>query len=251
MKRFLVMLTFLTRIPAKINFDVEYDDYVKGVFFVPFIALIIGAPLYFIDMLDSFINPYALSFLILLTYVYLSGGLHIDGMADTMDALGSNRKRERMMEIMSDPRMGTFGVLTIVMYSIGMIILIPQVSRASILLFPLAGRAASILCAATHKYAKEQGLGKSFIDGSKGLYVLLSIILYSVLYYLIEGVASYQDALIAFLPLIAAGLFVWILVHNISNKLNGITGDVVGYSVEMSQISYLAFSYIAVIVFGG
>ena len=83
------------------------------------------------------------------------------------------------------------------------------------------------------------------------MYVLLRIMLYSVLYYLIEGVASYQDALIAFLPLIAAGLFVWILVHNISNKLNGITGDVVGYSVEMSQISYLVFSYIAVIVFGG
>ncbi len=178
MKRFLIMLTFLTRIPAKINFDVEYDDYVKGVFFVPFIALIIGAPLYFMDMLDGFINPYALSFLILLTYVYLSGGLHIDGMADTMDALGSNRKRERMMEIMSDPRMGTFGVLTIVMYCLGMIIFIPQVPRASILLFPLAGRGASILCAATHKYAKEQGLGKSYIDGSKGAYILLSVILY-------------------------------------------------------------------------
>ncbi len=63
--------------------------------------------------------------------------------------------------------------------------------------------------------------------------------------------ATYQDVLIAFLPLIAAGLFVWILVHGISKKLNGITGDVVGYSVEMSQLAYLGFSYIAVIVFGG
>ena len=251
MKRFLVMLTFLTRIPAKINFQVEYDDYVKGIIYVPVIALIIGLPLYFLDMLDVYLNGYVLSFLIVLAYIYLSGGLHIDGLADTMDALGSNRSKTRMLEIMSDPRMGTFGVLTIVMYCLGLVLLMPFVPRASILLFPLVGRGCSLLCASTHRYAKEKGLGKSYIDGAKWWHVLICVALYSGIYFALNRGLNINDAIIAFAPVLGAALVAWLFVHGISKKLDGITGDVVGYSVEMSQLVYLGFTYIAVAIVGG
>ena len=112
MRRFAVMLTFLTRIPIPIRFDVAYEDYVKGVGWTPLIALIIGVPLFFAGMLNVYVHSYILSVFILALYLMLSGALHVDGLADTMDAFGSNRSKERMLEILKDTKMGTFGVLS-------------------------------------------------------------------------------------------------------------------------------------------
>lgn len=247
MKTFAVMLTFLTRIPLPIRFDVQYKDYVNGVGWTPVIALMIGGPLFFADMLDAYVHPFILSVLILAVYLLLSGALHVDGMADTMDAFGSNRDKKRMLEILSDTKMGTFGVLSIVVYCIGMVVLLPVVPRYSLLLFPLVGRTAALLCAKTHGYARESGLGKSFVEGAKFWQVVVSAAAYLILAYVVVWDIRLQSVLAAVLPLLSV-LAVWMIVHGMSKKIGGITGDLIGYSIEVSQILYLLLTYIAVAI---
>ncbi|MBT3320628.1 MAG: adenosylcobinamide-GDP ribazoletransferase [Clostridia bacterium] len=249
MKRFVVMLTFLTRIPIPIKFDVDNIDYVKGVVWTPLIAIIIGVPLFFTGMLSEFLNPYILSVFILAIYLMLSGALHIDGLADTMDAFGSNRGKSRMLEILKDTKMGTFGVLSIVIYCVGMVALIPFAPPFSLLLFPLVGRSAALLCARTNDYAREDGLGKSFVQGARHWHNAISIVLYLGLAYLVVRSIGLQSVLAVVVPALLSVAITWLVVCGMSKKLGGITGDLIGFSIEFTQISFLLFVYIATVIF--
>ena len=238
------MLTFLTRIPMPIQFDVEYEDYVSAVFWTPIIALIIGAPLYFLQKLSLYIDPYILSVCILALYLFISGGLHLDGLADTMDAFGSNRSRQRKLEILSDSHIGTFGVLSIAIYCLSMFVLITKVPPFSLLLFPLVGRTAALVCAKTHTYARETGLGKSFVEGTKLWYIGFSIVLYAGFAYLVLGRIDAVNILIALIPFVLSVVIIWAIVHGMCKKIGGITGDLIGFSIESTTVLFLLFTYI-------
>lgn len=248
MKRFAVMLTFLTRIPVPIRFDVTDEDYVKGVGFTPLVALIIGVPLFFVRMLDTYIHPYVISVCILGLYLWLSGALHIDGLADTMDAFGSNHGKERMLQILRDPHIGTFGVLSIVVYCVGMVVLVPVVPAYCLLLFPLVGRTCALLCARTHGYARECGLGRSFVEGARWWHVIISLAAYGVLAYAVVAEMSVAYACITLLPFVCSLLITWVFVHRMSKKIGGVTGDLIGYSVEVSQLIYLLLTYATTVI---
>lgn len=248
MRRFVIMLTFLTRIPVPIRFEVTYEDYVKGVGFTPLIALIIGVPLFLVRMLDPYIHPYVLSACILGLYLLLSGALHIDGLADTMDAFGSNSGKERMLQILRDSHIGTFGVLSIAVYCIGMVVLLPFVPAYCLLLFPLVGRTCALLCAKTHGYARASGLGKSFVEGAKWRHVLVSSAAYAVLAYAVVRELRVVHACIALLPFVCSLLITWVFVRRMSKKIGGVTGDLIGYSVEVSQLIYLLLTYATTVI---
>ena len=248
MKRFAVMLAFWTRIPVKIRGEITYDDYVSGVFWTPFIALMIGVVLYFAGYLSLFIHPYICSVIILFLYLFVSGGLHIDGLADTFDAFGSNRSRQRMLEILKDSHIGTFGVLAVVMYCIVMVVLLPFIPPFGLLLFPLVGRTTALLSAKTHVYARETGIGKSFVEGAKAWHIILSFILYTGIAYLVIGKINTVSVLTALLPPLISISAVWGIVHGMSKKIGGITGDLIGFSIEVSSLLYLFLTYAAVVI---
>jgi adenosylcobinamide-GDP ribazoletransferase len=240
MRTFIVMLTFFTRIPIPVRFNVEYEDYVKGIGWVPLISVIIGLPLYWIARFGTIFDQSVISAIVLLVYLFITGALHVDGMADTMDAFGSNRSKERMLEIMKDSRIGSFGVLAIVVYAISMITIIPMVPFSALLLFPLTGRTTALVCAKTNHYARDNGMGKSFVDGASTFHILLAFICYGITMLLTS--APYIQTLI---PLIIAVSLTALLVKRMSGKIGGITGDVIGFSVEVSQVLYLFVFYIA------
>lgn len=184
MKSFLTMLSFFTRIPLRIRFEVNSEVYQKGIKYLIIIALIIGAPVGAAFLLKEWLGPYVAAFISLTLYLLITGGLHVDGMADTMDAFGSNRDREKMLAIMKDSRIGTFGVLAICIYVAGMVLLMAQADAAAIVLFPLAGRTAALLCARMFGYARPEGLGKCFVDGAKTSYVLAAALVYIAIAFL-------------------------------------------------------------------
>lgn len=126
MKSFMAMLGFFTRIPVHINFEAGEDIFIKGIKHLFLIALIIGVPVGLVFMTGRWTGQYIAAFLSLMLYLFLSGGLHIDGLADTVDAFGSNADKQRMLEIMKDSRIGTFGVLSICVYVAGMVIFMAQ-----------------------------------------------------------------------------------------------------------------------------
>ena len=103
----------MTRIPIKadVGFDEEFH---KSIVYFPLVGLIIGAISFIIGSLSSIIfDTFLTSILIVACEVILTGGLHIDGLGDTFDAIYSNRDKERMLEIMKDSRLGTNSLLAI------------------------------------------------------------------------------------------------------------------------------------------
>ncbi len=177
MKSFILMLTFLTRIPIPVKFDIDQEDFKKGIWWMPVIGLIIGLLLFGVYLLlRSFTSPLLLAFLLFLLYVLITGGLHIDGFADTLDAFGSNRQRERMLKIMKDSHIGTFGVLGIVLLCLGMVVLLQELAVLC-LFFPVVGRTSALLSCAMSSYAREDGLGKTMISNTTIKHVVFALVL--------------------------------------------------------------------------
>ena len=103
----------MTRIPIKadIGFDEEFH---KSIVYFPLVGFVIGLISFLIGILAlKIFDPFVTSILIVAGEVVLTGGLHIDGLGDTFDAIYSNRDKERMLEIMKDSRLGTNSLLAI------------------------------------------------------------------------------------------------------------------------------------------
>ena len=251
MKSFVLMVTFLTRIPLKMNFEISDDDFTKGIWYMPVIGLLIGIILYGLYFIASqYFSPIVTSAIIIIIYIFITGGLHLDGLADTSDAVFSYRSRERMLEIMKDSHIGTFGVVAIVLYLLGMAAFLTEVPETC-LFFPLIGRSASLLSCASNSYARTSGMGKSIIDGTKPKHVIFAMILTVIsaaaLYFISANAAASIIVIIAFA---VSMLSVFFISRSISRKLGGITGDVIGFVIETSSLIYVAIYYVSTVVAG-
>ena len=112
MKGFLLLMSFMTRLYVP---KVEYDELKlgKAMKYFPFVGFIIGIFLYFTALLFfrfTYSINLAIIFVILIEII-LTGGIHLDGLADTFDGIFSYRSKQKMLEIMKDSRIGTNGVL--------------------------------------------------------------------------------------------------------------------------------------------
>ena len=113
MNRFISILQFMTRIPIRIEtgFDEEFH---KSIVYFPLVGFVIGVITYIFGWLSlTIFDPFISAIVITLIEVLTTGGLHIDGLGDTFDAIYSNRDKERILEIMKDSRLGTNSLLAI------------------------------------------------------------------------------------------------------------------------------------------
>ena len=111
---FLLNLRFLTRIPVPVK--VEYDDraFAAGSAFAPIIGLLIGLIMVGVYLVCAPLDKRALAvFLAMAAGIAVTGGLHLDGLADTFDGLFSYRDKERVLAIMKDSRLGTSGAIAL------------------------------------------------------------------------------------------------------------------------------------------
>ena len=246
MKSFLMMLTFLTRIPIKINGELNDEHFKRGIIFMPTVGIIIGLLMGAIFYLGNYFDILVISLTMWLIYIWITGGLHIDGLGDTFDGVFSNRKKEEIFEIMKDSRMGTFGTLAIFSVFASNIILSANVAIIVIVITPIIGRSCALMACSISDYAKENGIGKNFVDycGTKELVIslLYPIFVIFAIYFLkidIKWVKAMVVSIIATL-IIATGI-----VKYIKGKIGGMTGDTIGCMVETTQTIFLFASYMA------
>jgi adenosylcobinamide-GDP ribazoletransferase len=244
MKGFVTVLSFFTRIPFKPRFTIDGEAFARGIKFLPLVALILGVPAGALFALQVFIGPYIAALLSLSAYLLLTGGLHADGFADTMDALGSRRDREGMLAIMKDSRIGAFGALGIGVYVAGMLVCIAHADWMLVGLFPLAGRTAALLCGRAFPYARENGTGKGFVGSVKTGHIAMSAAVYIALSALLSfdfpAAAFYiRRALALLVPFILSLAAAALGTRGISRKLGGVTGDVIGFNIEFAQLLHL------------
>jgi len=244
-KRFFLMVQFLTRIPVPFRFNATNEDYGKGLIFAPIVGLIIGVILWGIYLFFTpFLQVEARVLMVIAVYIMLTGGLHLDGLGDTFDGVFSNRPREKMLEIMRDSRIGTFALLAIVTVLFLDYALLKNIIdkgfTTAILLFPMAGRVGSIVSSSISTYARKgEGLGKSFIEYCGVKEFILGIILYILASLWVGSTAGSILAVISIVTAIATTLY-------FTNKLGGATGDVLGAVCELNQLFFLIFANIVI-----
>lgn len=238
MKEFFAAIKFLTVLPVPGGWSGDEKTLARSVPYFPLVGLLIGLLAAGFDYTIGQILPLLpASTLTVIFLIGLTGGLHMDGLADTADGFFSARPRDKMMEIMRDSRIGVMGVLAVVSVVLLKVTLLTVVLTSSrwvvILIMPLAGRAAIIALMTALPYARpEGGLATLFAGSRSWLHVLWAWgLLFAVSGWLAQGLGLAA----VFLALVITALFV--LCNR--SKIGGYTGDTLGAVCELAEITTL------------
>jgi adenosylcobinamide-GDP ribazoletransferase len=167
--------------------------------------------------------------------VYLTGGLHLDGLMDTFDGVYGGRSREERLAFMKDSYVGAFGVIAAVLSLILKYSLFTQLDSRLLpylIAAPILGRQVQVWAQALFPYARKQGIGTLFsIYGDYGMLMFTTGISLFLLVALLgmTGVGVF----------IAAAAFFYITAGRLSGLLGGLTGDTYGALCELMEIFVL------------
>jgi len=249
MKNFIIAFQFLTRftLSAK-KIELSREKLAQSMVYFPTIGLIIGSFLVVINFVASlFLPPLVVDSLIIVSLIFITRGLHLDGFADTIDGFMGGKTKEEVLYIMSDSRIGAMGVIGIFCLLLTKLSLIHEISiemkNIALILMPVLGRWTMVMAAASSNYAKEEnGLGRPFTDyvGTKEFAlatittVLIGWVLFSLGHWHYKGIVL---ILIVYL----ANLY---LIRFVKKKIEGVTGDVLGALCEVNEVLVLFFMII-------
>lgn len=164
----------------------------------------------------------------------LTRGMHLDGLADTVDALGSYRGRERALEIMRSPEVGPFGVASIVVVLLIQALTLGGLDLIALVLALAVGRlAATIGCQRGVPAARADGLG-AFVSGTTTLPLISA---YFVVLGVVAGLTVHPWKGPA--TVVAAIGVTYLLRRHATRRLGGITGDVLGFMIEAATLTML------------
>ena len=231
---FLILLSFFTRIPVGKKIEYNEDSFVKALNLYSLMGAVIG---FLLVLVYSIFNTYMdlLKGLVLtIAYLIITGGIHMDGMADTSDGIFSGRTGEKIFEIMSDSHMGTFGVLSLIIVLLSQFVLFSYIDVYSCFMMPIVGRTCVVISSWNKKYAKKsKGMGTLFIE-SINTKVLVSNILVLLFFALLM-----PNRIIIVTSGFATLMISYFISCSIEDKIGGMTGDTCGFIVEISQIIFM------------
>jgi len=234
---FVAALRFLSIIPFAGSLGTNEEELTRSVPFFPLVGLLfacIALPLTW--CLSLVLPPAVTAVLTVFILLAFSGGLHLDGLADTADGFFSARPRERMLEIMRDSTSGAMGVMALILLLSLKIACLASMNNQlliAVFLMPIAGRVAILLLMAMLPYARaEGGLGSLFKDSfntqQARLRALAALLVLSGLSW---AAAGPQGILAVFAVLLMTALFALFCRH----KIGGVTGDTLGAACELAE----------------
>ena len=224
-------LQFLTRLP--VPFARPRED--LGLAWFPAVGLLLGAILAAADLglrsLPTRPPPLLESSLLVVLLLFLTGGLHADGLMDNCDAVFAHATPERRLEIMRDPRVGSFGVIgfaAVLLLKVAAVDALPAAVRSqSLLLAPVLGRWAIVLLAAAFPYGRARGLGAPVKAAATLRLAALASILPIVACVAVGPGGAWL--------LVVAGASAWLLGWSLARVLPGLTGDCYGAGCEVVE----------------
>lgn len=249
-----IALSFLTRLPVG---RLEVEDYLaelgRSSWLFPLVGLVVGLVTLVAGGLAGLLfGPALRALAVIAAGLWVTGLLHLDGLMDTVDAIGSNRSRERMLEIMKDSRVGamgaTAGALSLLL-RFALLLEIPGgLLPVAVLVAPALGRMSITLTAGLWPPARvEGGLGRLFASQvgrrqvAGALLLGLGIALAVPLALQATGAASLLPAVLRSLTACAAApLSALALARSLAATLGGLTGDTYGTVSELAEVAALA-----------
>lgn len=210
--------------------------------FFPIVGAVIGGLLLLWNMAGS-VNDLLFAAIAAAIPVLVTGGIHLDGFCDVCDAKACWGTKEKMLEVMDDPRVGSFAVINLCLYFLMQAGLFAHI-RGSVLVYICAlafvqSRAWSALAAVTFKNAKAEGSLQSFTRPAHKNITIAAEIFYLIVtagaMVFVEPVSGICAAL--------GGAAAFIYYRHFSyKKFGGITGDLAGYFLQICELSIMAFA---------
>ena len=242
--RLLIALRFLTVIPVLKRYKASAEEVGASQGYFPLVGLFLGAILVAVNWLFNLILPSSLvDVFLIITILILTGALHIDGFIDTCDAFFVQKEPEERWRIMSDSRVGSFGVIgafcLLLLLYVSLRSIPETYKMTALLLMPVLSRWSVVYVMFAFPYAKPEGLGKAFkAQASWQRFVLATaFMLASVLGWLVfqRPVLGLMGLAVIFVVWLAAAVTGWLL----QRRFAGLTGDSYGAVNEVIQVLVL------------
>lgn len=247
LKALIMAFSTYSRIPMP-NVEFSEKNQRASLCFFPLIGIVIGLCQWLLMHFFSFLPvilphtdltfPLIRSGFMCALPVLVTGGIHMDGFLDTVDAKSSFKSRQERLKILKDPHTGAFAVIYSSLYFIISTLLYLNMTEASVLLLPMIygmERALSALSLLIFRKAREDGMAASFA-GSAGGYVKWVLLAEAVL--LAVLMVAYRPLAGIFCVLTAAACFVYYRVSSYK-WLGGVTGDLAGHFLQLCEICML------------
>ena len=231
--RVVLAVTFLTRLPLPVRGEVTPADLRASMAWYPLVGLGLGALGYGIYNEAGLLFPHTVAAVLAIILLEMcTGALHLDGLMDTCDGIGSGAPRERALAIMKDSRvgaMGVFGAVALVLLKVTALFSFdPPVAFIPLLIGWTAARVIPLWAVQLFPYARAEGTGKVFTTAGGPcplIFATASVLLTGYFVGRLPGV------------LLAAVVIVLTLLAQapIARRLGGLTGDVYGMGIELAE----------------
>ncbi len=241
MKGLIMCIQFFTSIPIPYEVPMDRTHINKAIKMFPVLGLLQGvlySAILYVLLQWTPLSPLAMAFFIWLGLIIITGGIHLDGWMDCSDAYFSYRDQAKRLEIMKDPKIGAFGVLSVIVLLSARFLFIYEIVLRSvdhtflfIVLIPFLGKIVMGILLLNVKSAKKEGLGSIFKQAASHRTLWIYPVYLVVMGLIILFV--WPKAMDGFLLLVLAALLLLLVIsRKIVKWFGGITGDVLGASVE-------------------
>lgn len=244
MHPFLIAIQFLTRLPVKSKGEWQEKQFAESVLYYPLIGVIIGGILCSVAYVSAQVEPMLLAGGLLVLWIVFTGGLHLDGLADSADAwAGGYGDKQRSLDIMKDPAAGPIAVVVLVLLLlvkfISLAVLLKNQQIMLLVIPPVLGRLSIIILFLTTPYVRTNGLGSAIAEylHRKSAYTVIACILIAgfVLFSVVQFIVV----------LLSCAVVLYFLRRIMMRRLQGMTGDTLGGSLEIVEaVSLFALAII-------
>lgn len=202
--------------------------------YFPLVGLLIGLVTAGVASIN-FLHADVVAFLALAAWVVLTGGLHLDGFGDSCDGLLATVAPERRLEIMKDPRAGSWAVVGLVLLLLGKYVTLRQLHPLWLIMPPVLGRWAMAMAAYAFPYARSSGMGAYFRQGLERMQIIIATVISLVIVLILSALNPLRPIL--WLIVIIPPLAVVMVGRWAAGRLGGgLTGDVYGALCELTEL---------------
>jgi len=240
MRGIVAAFMFLTTLPFPSMWQINKKDFANSVIFFPFVGLVVGTICAFAySFMGSFSTGLMQAAVYLLFMCLITGALHIDGLGDTFDGICSFRPKERMLEIMKDSSIGTYGAVAIIIDLMIRFSIVQSMNSKlafiSIILAPVTAKAYIGLLIGVSRDAREgTGMGSMFMTYGKEKRAIIAMILGLLIVVCSLKIIFISAFILCIFPAVAFRGLVY-------KKISGMTGDTMGAANEIIEISFMVF----------
>jgi adenosylcobinamide-GDP ribazoletransferase len=254
MKPLLIAIQFLTRYPVGPRADAELleRDFGRSTGYFPLVGLLAGVDLLLMRWGLGWAGvcgrwPLAAAAILLAYWSWSMDSLHLDGLADSADALASGRRGEEMLAVMRDPRIGAFGAQAQALVLLAKFAWLASLPAGYFWALPLpmvfSRLFASLACQARPYAGKPGSLGYAYIHGAMPVDASLAIALAFSSFAALGALAVLGQAVSPALcaaslaVCLAACVVAWSFFAPARQRLEGVNGDLIGYGLEITELA--------------